>query len=114
MKQRLIRAARYTASLAVGMAHMLLALWAGSAAGGWAWRHGYTLPYDTSSSAVMSAAIVFGLAAAGAVITLPEPWMTKVRFLVRGRPLLVCEGCGGLISTTGKNDVNTTPKEPAQ
>ncbi|MYR41247.1 hypothetical protein [Streptomyces sp. SID5910] len=115
MKQRIVRGARYAASLAVGMAHMLLALWAGSAAGGWAWRHGYTLPYDTSSSAAMSAAIVFGLLAAGAVVTLPEPWMTQVRFLVRGRPLLVCEGCGGLISTVDhNNDVNTTPKEITQ
>ena len=115
MKQRITGGARYVASLAVGMAHMLLALWAGSAAGGWAWRHGYTLPYDTSSSAAMSAAIVFGLAAAGAVLTLPEPWMTQVRSLVRGRPLAPCPACGVLSEPpAAHNDANTTPKEIAQ
>ncbi|MGW1226616.1 hypothetical protein [Streptomyces sp. NPDC002530] len=111
MKQRIVRSARYAASLAIGMTHLLLALWAGSAAGGWAWRHGYTLPFDTSSSAVMSAAIVFGLVAAGAVVNLPEPWMTQVCFLVRGRPLLACDTCGALVGAADHDDVNTTPKE---
>ncbi|MFJ4866166.1 hypothetical protein [Streptomyces sp. NPDC088748] len=115
MKQRIVRGARYTAGLAVGMVHMLLALWAGSAAGGWAWRHGYTLPYDTSSSAGLSAAIVFGLLAAGAVLVLPEPWMTQVRFLVSGRPLAPCPACGVLAQPpAAHNDANTTPKEIAQ
>ncbi|MDX3025346.1 hypothetical protein [Streptomyces acidiscabies] len=115
MKQHVIRGARYIASLAVAFAHMLLALWAASAAGGYAWRHGYTLPYDTSSSAVMSAAIVVALTAGGAVLTLPESWMTQVRFLVRGRPLTPCPSCGVLtLPPTANNDVNTTPKEIAQ
>ncbi|GGZ83498.1 hypothetical protein [Streptomyces rubiginosohelvolus] len=114
MKQRTVRVARYIASLAVGAAHMGLALWAGSTAGGWSWQHGYALPYDTSSSAAISAAIVLGLAAAGAVLVLPEPWMTEVRFLVRGRPLRPCPGCGGRISTSANNDPNTTSKETAK
>ncbi|MFD3700683.1 hypothetical protein ACFWUZ_31905 [Streptomyces sp. NPDC058646] len=115
MKQRITRGARYAASLAVGMVHMLLALWAGSAAGGWAWRHGYTLPFDTSSSAAMSAAIVFGLLAAGAVLVLPEPWMTQVRHLVAGRPLAPCPTCGALAHPPAAHHAtNTTPKELAQ
>lgn len=114
MKQNVIRGARYTASLAVAFAHLLLTLWAASAAGGYAWRHGYTLPYDTSSSAAMSAAIVVALAVGGAVLTLPEPWMTQVRFLVRGRPLAPCPRCGVLAPPATHNDVNTTPKEIAK
>lgn len=115
MKQRIVRVTRYAAVFALGMAHMALGLWAGSAAGGWAWRHSYTLPYDTSSSAAMSAAIVFGLLAAGAVLVLPEPWMTQVRHLIAGRPLAPCPTCGVLAQPpTAHNDVNTTPKELAQ
>lgn len=114
MKQRIVRGARYTAGLAVGMVHMMLALWAGSAGGGWAWRHGYTIPFDTSSSASMSAAIVFGLLAAGAVLILPEPWMTQVRFLVAGRPLAPCPTCGVLAQPPADYDANTTSKEIAQ
>lgn len=115
MKQHLVRGARYTAGLAVGMAHMLLALWAGSAAGGYAWRHGYTLPFDTSSSAVLSAAIVFGLLAAGAVLLLPEPWMTQVRSLVTGRPLAPCPTCGVLTEPPATHTgAHTTPKEITQ
>ncbi|MFF3843423.1 hypothetical protein [Streptomyces sp. NPDC001930] len=114
MKQRLIRAARYTAGLAVSAAHMLLALWAGAAAGGFAWRHGYTLPLDAGSSDPISAAIVFGLVAAGAVLVVPEPWMTQVRHLVMGRPLDYCPTCGGLAEPPAQDTDVNTPKETAQ
>lgn len=115
MKQRVIRGARYAASLTITAAHLLLALYAAGAVGGYAWRHGYTLPYDTSSSAALTAAIVMGLLAGGAVITVPEPWMTQVRYLVRGRPLTHCPACGVLAEPpVANNDQNTTPKEIAQ
>ncbi|MFI7020187.1 hypothetical protein [Streptomyces sp. NPDC050164] len=114
MKQHLVRGARYTAGLAVVFAHLLLTLWAGSAAGAYAWRHGYTLPYDTSDSAVLTAAIVVGLATAGAVVTIPEHLVTRLRYAIWGRPLLVCDGCGRLTPPAPHNDLNTTPKETAQ
>ncbi|MFH8642271.1 hypothetical protein [Streptomyces goshikiensis] len=114
MKQRMAGGARHAAVFLLGMAHMALGLWAGSAAGGWAWRHGYTLPYDTSSSAGMSAAIVFGLLAAGAVLVLPEPWMNRVRHLIAGRPLVPCPTCGAPTPPPASPDTNTTPKEIAQ
>ncbi|MFD4178164.1 hypothetical protein [Streptomyces anulatus] len=114
MKQHIVRGARYAASLAVCMAHMVLALWAGSAAGGWAWRHGYTLPYDTSSSAGMTAAIVFGLLAAGAVVTLPEPWMTQLRFLIQGHPLERCPECDGLATAAEMTNARPRSVGPVQ
>lgn len=112
MRQNAIRAVRFTAGLAVEAAHMLLALWAGAAAGSYAWQHGYTLPFDTDS---MSAAIVFGLVAAGAVATLPAPWIATARYLVWGRPLVPCPSCGALGEPpAAHNDAKSTPKEIPQ
>jgi hypothetical protein len=111
VKNRTARTARYLASVAVDVAHMLLALWAASVAGGWAWRHGYTLPYDTSSSAALTAAIVFGLVAAGAVLVLPGRWVFQIRARIQGWQVEVCDGCGALISTSDDNDAHPTSKE---
>ncbi|MGW0999231.1 hypothetical protein ACWD5V_39390 [Streptomyces sp. NPDC002523] len=109
---RLVRATRYAASLAVGLAHMLLALWAGVAAGTYAWQHGYTLPLDTSSSAAWNGALAIGLLVAMGALLWPQPWMTQVRYLVQGRPLAPCPTCGALGEPpAAHNDLNTTPKE---
>ncbi|MBD2829940.1 hypothetical protein ID875_21500 [Streptomyces globisporus] len=54
-------------------AHVMLALWAGSAAAEFSWRSGYTLPYDTSDTALLTSAMVFAVLTAGAVVTLPSP-----------------------------------------
>ncbi|MFY0516103.1 hypothetical protein ACOMD4_37815 [Streptomyces anulatus] len=120
---RLTRAARTTASCALYTAHMLLVLWAASAAGAFSWRSGYTLPYDTSDTALLTAATLFTLLAGGAVATLPEPWLTKARFAIKGRPLENCSECGELIETVKspaaqplalQNGEKTHPKETSR
>lgn len=113
---RPIRAARYLAGLAVGLAHTFLALWAGVAAGTYAWQHGITLPLplDFSASAAWNGAVGFGLLVAMGVLVWPQPWMTQVRRLVQGRPLAPCPTCGGLTEPAADHTTNTTVKELAR
>lgn len=108
---RLIRTARYAAGVAVALAHLLLALWAGAGAGTYARQHGYTLPLDTSSSAAWNGALAIGLLVAMGVLLWPQPWMTRARHLVQGRPLVPCTACGALAVNNGPNP---TPKETVQ
>ncbi|SEE59075.1 hypothetical protein SAMN04490357_7679 [Streptomyces misionensis] len=111
----LIRAARRVAGLAVALAHMLLALCAGDAAGTLAWQDGYTIPLDTTSSAAWNGALVIALLTVLGVLLLPEPWVTQLRYLVMGRPVAPCPECGGLATQPDdENGPNTNPKEIAQ
>ncbi|MFF9638755.1 hypothetical protein ACF1D2_29775 [Streptomyces bacillaris] len=111
---RFTRAARSAASWAISVAHTLLALWAAAAAAGFSWRSGYTLPYDTSDNALLTAAMVCAVGAAGAVFTLPEPWLTRVRYALKGRPLKRCPACDGLATSAEMFDARPGSVGPVQ
>lgn len=114
--KRFIRCARAVAGFAVFVAHFLIAMAAGTAAGAYAWQHGYTVPGDTSTNALITGAVFVGLLTTAAVITLPEPLTTRLRYAVWGRPMVHCAACGSLVPPldADNNDANTTPKEITQ
>lgn len=115
MRIRIVRAVRSTCAFAVVAAHFLLAMTAGTAAGTYAWRHGYTIPGDTSDSALITCAVLFGLLATVVVITLPDGLVTRLRYAVWGRPLIRCEDCGSIVPPlAADNGQKHTPAHPAE
>ncbi|MEU2076626.1 hypothetical protein [Streptomyces sp. NPDC013489] len=96
MTIRLVRFARAAAAYLVGLAHIVLALWAGSAAGTYAWQRGITLPLDHSDNAAWHGSLVAGLLVIAAVLTVPEVLVTRLRFAIWGRPFVPCPSCGAL------------------
>lgn len=99
---------RRIAALATEAAHMLVAMAAGVAAGTYAWRHGWTLPFDSTDSAVITATLAVALVSTGAVATLLEPWVRWTRRTALGHPLACCLECGGLVEVLA---ADTAPKE---
>lgn len=115
MTRRLIRCARATAGFAVFLAHFTLAMAAGTAAGSYAWRHGYTVPGDTSDTALITCAVLTGLLTTAAVLTLPEGLVTRLRYAVWGRPLVRCTACGSIAPPLeADNDRKQTLTHPAE
>jgi hypothetical protein len=115
MTHRLIRCARAIAGFAVFLAHFLLAMAAGTAAGSYAWRHGYTVPGDTGHTALVTGAVLVGLLTAAAVVSLPDGLVVRLRYAVWGRPLVHCAACGSIVPPIeADNDRKQTPTHPAE
>ncbi|MFJ4343209.1 hypothetical protein [Streptomyces sp. NPDC088915] len=110
-RERLIYAARATAAYLVTVVHALITLAAALAAGTYTWQHGHTLPFDTTATAALNGAVAVGVLVAGALGTVPEALVLRLRYAVWGRPLAHCPTCGGLAEPPAED---TTSKETVQ
>ncbi|MFJ4745426.1 hypothetical protein [Streptomyces sp. NPDC088775] len=111
---RLRRAGGYCAAVAISVTHTVLVLGAGIAAASYAWRHGYTLPYDSSANAALTGAVSAGLGVAYAAARLTDMWVDRAWFAVQGRTLADCPACGALVEPITEPVAHNGEKKPTE